>query len=128
MDFKSIIFVFLGGGVGSLIRFIITKYSDKNLISFPLGTSISNLIGCFVIGSLIAYYDKYNIPKKDIYLLVSVGFCGGLTTFSTFILDIFHMLKNENLLTLLSYFSVNFILGFLFICLGILIFKWFKFF
>ena len=98
MNFKSIIFVFIGGGVGSLIRFIITKYSDKNLISFPLGTSISNLIGCFVIGCLIAYYDKYNIPKKDIYLLVSVGFCGGLTTFSTFILDIFHMLKNENLL------------------------------
>ena len=123
MDLKSLVLVFFGGGIGSSIRYIVTTYSSKNLITFPIGTSISNLVGCFVIGSLIAYYDKYNIARKDIYLLVSVGFCGGLTTFSTFILDIFHMLKNENLLTLLSYFSVNFILGFLFICLGILIFK-----
>ena len=123
MDIKSLFLVFFGGGVGSSIRYLITKYSNKNLISFPIGTSISNLVGCFIIGLLIAYYDKNVIPKKDIFLFVSIGFCGGLTTFSTFMLDVFYMIKNENIQYLLTYFSVNFFAGFFFIYLGFLIFK-----
>ena len=123
MDLKSIILVFFGGGIGSLFRFIVTKYSNKNLISFPIGTSISNLVGCFIIGLLIAYYDRNDIPKKDIFLFISVGFCGGLTTFSTFMLDIFEMLKNENYQNIIPYFSVNFFLGFISIALGFLIFR-----
>ena len=123
MDLKSLILVFFGGGIGSSIRFIVTKYFNKNLISFPIGTSISNLVGCFIIGSLIAYYDRNSIPKKDIFLFISVGFCGGLTTFSTFLLDIFEMLKNENYQNIIPYFSVNFFLGFISIALGFLIFR-----
>tara|TARA_A100001011_G_scaffold161078_1_gene169449 strand:- start:1275 stop:1646 length:372 start_codon:yes stop_codon:yes gene_type:complete len=123
LDIKSLFLVFFGGGVGSSIRYLITKYSNKNLISFPIGTSISNLVGCFIIGLLIAYYDKNIIPKKDIFLFVSIGFCGGLTTFSTFMLDVFYMIKNENIQYLLTYFSVNFFAGFFFIYLGFLIFK-----
>ena len=123
MDVKSLILVFFGGGVGSSIRYLVTKYSNKNLISFPIGTSISNLVGCFIIGLLIAYYDKNDIPKKDIFLFVSIGFCGGLTTFSTFMLDVFYMIKNENIQYLLTYFSINFFAGFFFIYLGFLIFK-----
>ena len=123
MDIKSLILVFFGGGLGSSIRYFITKYSNKNLISFPIGTSISNLVGCFIIGILIAYYDKNDIPKKDIFLFMSIGFCGGLTTFSTFMLDVFYMLKNENIQNLFAYFSINFFVGFFFIYLGFLIFK-----
>ena len=123
MDIKSLILVFFGGGVGSLIRYLISKYSNKNLISFPIGTSISNLIGCFIIGLLIAYYDKNDIPQKDIFLFISIGFCGGLTTFSTFVLDVFYMLKNENLHYLLTYFSINFFVGLFFIYLCFLLFK-----
>ena len=123
MDLKSLILVFFGGGIGSLFRFIVTKYSNKNLISFPIGTSISNLVGCFIIGLLIAYYDRNDIPKKDVFLFISVGFCGGLTTFSTFMLDIFEMLKNENYQNIIPYFSVNFFLGLISIALGFLIFR-----
>ena len=128
MDFKSLVLVFFGGGIGSSIRFMFTKYFSKNIITFPIGTSLSNLIGCFIIGLLVSYYDKYDIPKKDIFLFISIGVCGGLTTFSTFMLDIFYMLKNENFQNILIYFSINLILGFLFIYVGFLIFRWFSFF
>ena len=108
MDLKSIIVVFLGGGAGSLIRFLITKYYDKNLITFPVGTSVSNLVGCFIIGLLIAYYERSDIPKKDTFIFISIGFCGGLTTFSTFMLDVFNMIKYENLQNLMVYVSIDF--------------------
>lgn len=123
MDLKSLVLVFFGGGIGSSIRFLLSKYSIKNFISFPVGTSVSNLVGCFIIGLLIAYYDRNDIAKKDIFIFISIGFCGGLTTFSTFMLDIFYMVKSENFQNLLAYFSLNFILGFFFIFLGFLIFK-----
>jgi len=123
LDIKSLILIFFGGGLGSSIRYLITKYLNKNLTPFPVGTSISNLVGCFIIGLLIAYYDKNDIPKKDTFLFISIGFCGGLTTFSTFMLDVFYMLKNENLQYLLTYFSINFFVGFFLIYLGFLLFK-----
>ena len=123
MDLKSLVLVFFGGGIGSSIRFLLSKYSIKNFISFPVGTSVSNLVGCFIIGLLIAYYDRNDIVKKDIFIFISIGFCGGLTTFSTFMLDIYNMYKCENLQYMLAYFSINFILGFFFIFFGFLIFK-----
>ena len=123
LDLKSILLVFFGGGIGSSIRFLITKYSNKNLISFPIGTSVSNLIGCFILGLLIAYYDKNDIPKKDVFIFISIGICGGLTTFSTFMIDIFYILKSYNFQNLLAYFGINFILGFFFIYIGFLIFR-----
>ena len=123
MDIKSLILVFFGGGVGSSIRYLITKYSNKNLNSFPIGTSISNLFGCFILGILIAYYEKNGIPKKDIFLFTSIGFCGGLTTFSTFMLDFYYMVKNENIQYFLTYFSINFFVGLFFIYLGFLILR-----
>lgn len=123
MDLKSLVLVFLGGGIGSSIRFLITKYFNKISTIFPIGTSISNILGCFVIGILIAFFNNHDIHKKDIFLFMSVGICGGLTTFSTLMLDIYNMYKCENLQYMLAYFSINFILGFFFIFFGFLIFK-----
>lgn len=78
--------VFLGGGVGSVARYGVTKLvSDRLGTSFPWGTLGVNAIGCFLIGVIYAALQKYNLGNQtEIKLLLATGFCGGFTTFSTF--------------------------------------------
>lgn len=78
---NKIILVFLGGGVGSICRHLISLMFKGIIdLKFPIATFITNLVGCFIIGLLVG---KINLSNKTNLLLVT-GFCGGFTTFSTF--------------------------------------------
>lgn len=88
--------VFLGGGLGALSRFALTKIiTDLCGIRFPWGILTCNLIGCFLIGLLAGQVNK-TIPEW-FGPLVIVGFLGGFTTFSTFANDSLSLLKEENI-------------------------------
>ena len=78
---KAILFVFLGGGLGSLVRFLSSKLIPISKAVFPWPTLIVNLMGCLLIGILFSWALKNNLFRSDLYLFVAVGFCGGLTTF-----------------------------------------------
>jgi len=83
----NILLLCRGGGIGSVLRFIIgagvvSKFSSN----FPLATFLSNLLACFVIFLVLTVFKWNDIPKQLHYFLV-VGFCGGLSTFSTFSLE-----------------------------------------
>ena len=85
--------VFLGGGLGALSRFTLTKaITDLCGIKFPWGILTCNLLGCFLIG-LAAGYASKAVPEWFGPLLI-VGFLGGFTTFSTFANDSFNLIKN----------------------------------
>lgn len=105
---KEIILVFLGGGLGSTIRFILNKLIPND--SFPFSTLIVNLIGSFLIGLIISYLIKNNMLKSDYFLLLVVGICGGLTTFSTFSLENLNMIKSNEVFNSIIYIltSVSF--------------------
>ncbi len=82
---KILISVFVGGGTGSLLRYvsqlIITRYLPFGMI--PLATFSVNVVGSFLIGLFYAISARFNL-SDDVRLLLTTGLCGGFTTFSTF--------------------------------------------
>lgn len=87
------IYVFLGGGIGSVLRFVISILINKTSINLPIATLLANTISCALFGVLILIYQqKTAVP--DVYKhLVLIGICGGLSTFSTFSFETFELFK-----------------------------------
>jgi len=83
---KQILFVGLGGCVGSIGRFLIGVWVQRGLrvTSFPIGTLTVNILGCFLIGILGGLSDLKGVLHPQMRLLLMVGVLGGFTTFSSF--------------------------------------------
>jgi len=113
---KLAFFVGLGGFLGSALRFLIATTISKWVPQFPpSGTLAVNIMGCFILGMLIHSSSKM---EKEYFLLLTTGFCGGFTTFSTFGLEKLQLILNDNLPTALIYMMSSIILGVLAAGLG----------
>ena len=116
---KQFLLVFIGGGFGSFLRFIIGKTFNDYFQNFYLGTFLVNIIGCLIIGFLLGTSLKGNLLSKDQILILSTGFCGGFTTFSAFALEQANMIKNGATLHALVYMAGSIILGLCAVFLGL---------
>ena len=125
MILKQILLVGLGGAVGSIFRYLISRltFSDKSWFAFPMATFIVNLIGCFLIGLLIGLSYKQISFDHNLKLLLITGFCGGFTTFSAFSLESLQLYQSGHFLTLAGYILLSVILGILLVWLGMLFVK-----
>ena len=107
---------FFGSGLRYLSQRIISHYFP---VTFPYGTLIVNLIGCFLIGVIFAMSDKTRILSPDIRMFLAVGFCGGFTTFSSFALDSYGLIRDSEYLYFSLYLLASVILGILAVIAGI---------
>ena len=113
---KEIAIVFVGGGLGSALRFGLGKLFISSLNKFPTATFLVNMIGCLLIGLFVAYFSK---SENSFYkLLLVTGFCGGFTTFSTFSNESIILLKNNQFTLAVIYILSSLIVGLLATFLG----------
>jgi len=87
------VLVFIGGGLGSLIRFMISLLVSKTTLTLPVATLSSNLISCALFGAFIYYYTEKQLIPEIYRHLILIGICGGLSTFSTFSYETFELIK-----------------------------------
>ncbi|MDB6087442.1 MAG: chromosome condensation rane protein [Gammaproteobacteria bacterium] len=90
---KSIVAICVGGSVGSLLRWWLGMLLNAHFPTMPPGTLTANLIGGYIIGLAVAFFATFSAVAPEWRLFVITGFCGGLTTFSTFSAEIVALLQ-----------------------------------
>ena len=81
---KAILLVGLGSAGGGIMRYLVGKWTHSLIAtSFPLGTMIVNVLGCFVIGLVYSIFSKNSTSAADMQLLLATGFCGGFSLVAT---------------------------------------------
>lgn len=110
--------IFLAGMLGGIVRFQISRWLPSSP-DFPWGTLVVNYLGIFCLVYLVKGYLVYKGSSKGLILALGTGFCGGLTTFSSLLLDAVKLLDTGRYLSLVMYLILSIGGGLLFAyCLG----------
>lgn len=115
----NVLAVFLGGGIGAVLRYLTGVLFVQYLkFHLPLPTFVVNVVGCFILGFVyVLCLEKFQL-NPALKLLITVGFCGGLTTFSTFSFEIFDMIQNLQYIHAALYTIVSLVIGVVAVLLG----------
>lgn len=121
---KTLLIIGSGGFLGSVSRFLVSKYVHVFWPTyFPLGTLLVNISGCFLIGLIYGMSERTNLFNSDLRLFLTIGFCGGFTTFSTFANENITLLRDSEYFYFILYTSLSVILGLSATFIGNLIIK-----
>ncbi|MEG1717995.1 MAG: fluoride efflux transporter CrcB [Bacteroidales bacterium] len=124
--FRNILWIGIGSGLGGIMRYLLSFWVQKETTSlFPIGTLLVNVLGCFIVGFLYGLFEKGNLLNPELRLFLTVGFCGGFTTFSTFVHENYTLFQGEHFFHFALYAVVSFALGLLAAYLGHAIVKLF---
>jgi len=109
---KTLLLVGTGGFLGSISRFLVSKFMQSSIPSaFPYGTFAVNIAGCLLIGLIYGFSERSSLLSAGWKLFLAVGFCGGFTTFSTFANENLALLRDGEFLYFFIYTGLSVVLG-----------------
>ena len=121
---KTLLLIGTGGFLGSVSRFLASRFMQNNFPSaFPFGTFFVNITGCFLIGLIYGISEKSSLLNSGWKMFLTVGFCGGFTTFSTFANENLAMLRDGDFFHFLLYTGLSVFLGISSTFLGVVMTK-----
>jgi fluoride exporter len=94
MWWRALLAVAVGGMLGCLLRWVLAMLLNRYFPAIPPGTLAANLIGCYIIGIALALFAQYPAIAPEWRLFLTTGFCGGLTTFSTFSAEVVTLMQS----------------------------------
>ena len=115
---KSFLLVFLGGGLGSGLRYLVNVTMNQHSKVLPFATFTVNILGCLLIGLILGYAQKENTLTSNQTLLLATGFCGGFTTFSAFANENLELIKNGDIFNFSIYTITSILVGVLAVLIG----------
>ena len=120
--FRTLMLVGTGGFLGSISRYLASRYIQENLpFAFPFGTFLVNITGCLLIGLIYGLSEKSPLLTTGWKMFLAVGFCGGFTTFSTFAGENLALLRDSAYLHFFLYTGFSVFLGIGATFLGVLL-------
>ena len=126
----NIFYIFLGGGLGAIARYLINEYTATLLLKytnivFPFGTFIANIIGSLLIGIAFGSFRDSIVNNRSLELFIIVGLLGGFTTFSSFSLEIYNMFQAGEYFLSIVYIISSLVIALIFTFLGVKISSFF---
>jgi len=116
--FKTILAVGAGSFLGGVARYLVSLAMKGASKGFPWATLIVNLAGCFLIGLLWGVFSRNASEGSNWALFLTVGLCGGFTTFSTFSKEALMMLQGGNIWGFAAYVAISVLAGIALVALG----------
>ena len=118
--FLNLIYVGVGGFLGSIGRYLLAGavYRMFPNLNFPIGTTVVNILGCFLIGFITGLVEVRNLLNPEMRIFILIGILGGFTTFSTFGFEVFALLRDGAFVSALANVLVQVIVGISAVWLG----------
>lgn len=109
---KTLLYIGIGSFLGGIARYLLSRAVQNSIASaFPYGTMAVNLLGCLLIGFIFGISERTNILSDEWRIFLTIGFCGGFTTFSTFANENMTLLRDGNFISFALYTGLSVFLG-----------------
>lgn len=124
--FRSIVAIAIGSALGALLRWALSVNFNLRFTAIPPGTLLANLIGGYVVGLAIAYFSTAPAIAPEWRLFIITGFCGGLTTFSTFSAEVVTLLQEGRMVWAVAAIGAHLTGSLLMTLAGMLTWQWLR--
>ena len=124
MLYKTLALIGFGGMLGSISRYLVSEYVTEHFPqAFPYGTFAVNIVGCLLIGLFYGLSDRHEWFTPEWRVLLTAGFCGGFTTFSTFAIENMALLETSRYMVFGLYTAGSVVFGIFAVLLGMVLAK-----